>query len=165
MLCSGDNKEFCGGPNRLTTWSFSNVTATPAYLGCFAEGNPRTLNGTSYSDASGMTNEACVSFCAAKGYALAGMEATKVDQGTMPQVCPEKQSWIRLMRQECRCGSTLNQALAVDPARCSATKCNGNNGEQCGGDLALSVWTTANGTAVLTGSAPTKRDGPKRLSY
>jgi hypothetical protein len=85
MTCSGNDKRTCGGPSRLTTWSFANQTAAPAYVGCFAEGSPRTLNGTSYSDAS-MTNEGCVAYCGGKGFAFAGMEFTQVDQGTMPQV-------------------------------------------------------------------------------
>ena len=38
MLCSGNNTQYCGGPNRLNLYSFTNAPATPSWksLGCYS---------------------------------------------------------------------------------------------------------------------------------
>ena len=37
-------------------------------------GNPRTLNGASYTDGTSMTEDSCVSYCKGKNYTYAGTE-------------------------------------------------------------------------------------------
>ena len=98
MICSGTISStspfapftnVCGGPNRLSLWNNTAITAPPppipftagvtagtnVYLGCAAEpaSGGRALASASFRDTTGMTNEACSNYCASKGFALFGM--------------------------------------------------------------------------------------------
>lgn len=44
------------------------------YQGCYTDGNPRTLQGPYYVNATGMTGPQCIAYCDSKGYIYAGTE-------------------------------------------------------------------------------------------
>lgn len=121
-----------------TTSTAAATTPTASYVppkgyrACYSDGGfPRTLNGTTvYTDAA-MTNEMCITRCAAQGFALAGTEYNR----------------------ECYCGNYLNLASQIAESRCS-WECFGNKDAKCGGSFALSIYETNNGTVITTGQAP-----------
>jgi len=105
------------------------------YLGCSNDiTSDRALNGASYTDTTGMTNQACQAFCASKNFPLAGTE----------------------YGSECWCGQNLEATAALGQS-CNGIICSGNSSQLCGGRSRLSVWnstaykaatTIAPGTAV-----------------
>ncbi|BFZ57703.1 hypothetical protein PYCC9005_004756 [Savitreella phatthalungensis] len=110
--CGGDSSEVCGGDNKL---SIQQISYSYQY-GCSVDDiNYRSLNGASTSSDS-MTNSLCSEFCGAQGFALYGTEYGR----------------------ECYCGNALRLSGS---ATCN-TPCAGNTNEICGGNLALSVYTT-----------------------
>ena len=82
MRCQGNEPEICGGPNALSLYnatSFRPPTVNSLIDGYTAQRcltdpatTGRSLGGQSYSDASGMTQENCVRFCANNDYIYAG---------------------------------------------------------------------------------------------
>ena len=93
MTCDGNAAEICGGPDRLTLYSYSSGGSTPtstttassptgtgnplpgwSFLGCYTDSvSARTLpNNEPVSG--GMTNEGCQNACLAAGYSIAGTE-------------------------------------------------------------------------------------------
>ena len=111
--CSGNGNEICGGDNAI-----SLVKLTPTYsTGCQVDDiNYRSLDGASFTSSS-MTVELCSSFCASRGFSLAGTEYAS----------------------ECYCGNVLR---LNGPATCDMA-CSGNSAEICGGGNALSVVSTS----------------------
>ncbi|HKI86873.1 MAG TPA: WSC domain-containing protein [Thermoanaerobaculia bacterium] len=96
------------------------------YVGCFAEsrnadvtglGN-RVLGGAMIPNDPGMNVEKCVSFCASKGYAYAGLQYA---------------AW-------CFCGNSYATEGSAD--NCNMA-CSGNGAEACGGPWANSVYRTS----------------------
>ena len=98
-----------------------------AFVGCSPEarraddGLGRTLTGASLAQ-DGMTNEVCLDFCRAKGYAYAGTE----------------------YRRECYCGNSVAptrqpKTTLVSLKDCSLT-CLGNTAQYCGGQSWLSLY-------------------------
>ena len=78
----------------------------------------RTIDAAGTVDTVGMTVEACLTFCASKGYPYAGLE----------------------YYHECFCGATLAPTSAEAPdAQCQAP-CAGNANEACGGGSRLSLY-------------------------
>ncbi len=109
-----------------TTTSSTTFVPTPgqtinswAYLGCANETAPRALSGASFTNSTGMTVEACQSFCSSPkiNYGLAGIE----------------------YGQECFCGNGLQNYAAVGQTGCNMA-CKGNTSEICGGSSRLSVY-------------------------
>ncbi|KAK4170003.1 WSC domain-containing protein [Cladorrhinum sp. PSN259] len=119
-----------------TTTATSTATARPytdetsngwRFIGCAPEerwttdGAFRTLSGAMFSSGT-MTNEACLAFCDARGFAYGGTE------------------WSR----ECWCGNSY--APTRQPATTLASlascnyRCTGNNLQYCGGDAWLSLY-------------------------
>lgn len=72
--CPGST-EFCGGSWKIQVYSYKAPTAVSGWTlqGCVSDGSARALTGAAWSSIS-MTSAKCVSFCAGKGYALAGVE-------------------------------------------------------------------------------------------
>ncbi|EHY53376.1 hypothetical protein ABEF92_001228 [Exophiala dermatitidis] len=97
-----------------------------------------------------MTNDACVSFCDGRGFAVAGTENAG----------------------QCFCGSDADIAaattLAEDKCNMVCTGASGSNQEICGGSAALSVWLKKGGDATTTvasndtSSAAASAGGTKR---
>ncbi|XDG07297.1 hypothetical protein ABKA04_006912 [Annulohypoxylon sp. FPYF3050] len=109
---------------------------TFAYAGCATDGNPRTLNGYSFS-ANNMTVESCTSTCKDQGYQLAGLEFSR----------------------ECYCGSSIVATLDD----CSSTPkmvCAGNTSEWCGAPSLLTIWNdTSYSGAPLIANRSTINNG------
>ncbi|KAM0309892.1 hypothetical protein ACHAO8_008647 [Botrytis cinerea] len=70
----------CGATTTIGTpmWPYTDVTKSKsfAYMGCGFDtpGQPRTLQGDSLQDNTGMTVEKCIDFCNSKGFSIAGLE-------------------------------------------------------------------------------------------
>ncbi|TGO48765.1 hypothetical protein BCON_0230g00080 [Botryotinia convoluta] len=70
----------CGATTTIGTpmWPYTDVTKSKsfAYMGCGFDtpGQPRTLQGDSLQDNTGMTIEKCIDFCNSKGFSIAGLE-------------------------------------------------------------------------------------------
>jgi hypothetical protein len=88
MPCGGNSTEFCGGPNRLSVYSNSNITVIPvptpqnsslpgdwAYQGCYTD-NGVGGRAFTYQIISLTNNSAtsCLSQCSAYGFSAGGME-------------------------------------------------------------------------------------------
>ena len=52
----------------------SILLGTWAYQGCYTDTGARVLSGSSYVNATGMTDESCIKFCDGLGYYYAGSE-------------------------------------------------------------------------------------------
>ncbi|KAF7887425.1 hypothetical protein EAF00_009719 [Botryotinia globosa] len=70
----------CGATTTIGTpmWPYTDVTKSKsfAYMGCGYDtpGQPRTLQGDSLQDITGMTIEKCIDYCNSKGFSIAGLE-------------------------------------------------------------------------------------------
>ncbi|KAN0099930.1 WSC-domain protein [Hyaloscypha variabilis] len=107
-----------------------------SYQGCYIEVG-RTLNGASYSNATDMTDETCISYCSALGFLYAGTEYAS----------------------QCFCDSKIapGATLAADPSDCNMA-CTGNATEPCGGPDRLSLfWSGQTG--------PVTDPGPPNWAY
>lgn len=138
MSCAGDPTQTCGGRSRLSVYNNTAVSPPGAksvvgggyvYQGCYTDpsGSQRTLSGYSTSGAA-MTQELCVSTCAARGYTFAGVEYAR----------------------ECYCSNVLGTvangglgARAVE-GDCNLV-CTGNGDEICGGSSRIGVWMSGGG--------------------
>lgn len=111
----------------------STLTSAPAtisgysYAGCYADQeSSRVLSGIEFADVGigKVSNSACVAYCEAKGFGVAGTE----------------------YGGQCFCGSGVpNQTL--DESKCNM-KCEGNESEVCGGGMALSVYSKGSASKV-----------------
>lgn len=106
-----------------------NVTVTlPAgwsYAGCYTDAvNPRSLGTTGVLfagiGAGKVTSSACVAYCAAAGYSIAGTE----------------------FGSQCFCDNELTNSARAANSVCDMP-CQGNAAEVCGGAAALSVFSTS----------------------
>ncbi|KXX74964.1 putative fungistatic metabolite [Madurella mycetomatis] len=98
------------------------------YEGCYTDVPGRTLTGASYADGEAMTNEACMAFCASRGFQYAGTEYSV----------------------ECFCGNSLSAGSEqVDDAVCSMA-CSGDATQPCGAGGRLSLFHTS----VVVGPQP-----------
>ncbi|KAK3941138.1 WSC-domain-containing protein [Diplogelasinospora grovesii] len=107
------------------------------YLGCYVDlyHQQRTLTGPSYSDAAGMTWEACAAFCAGSNY-------FGTEYGT-----------------ECYCGSSLDQSLKADETECNAP-CAGDATEYCGASFRLDIFQNQDYTPPATPTDPATPPAP-----
>lgn len=160
MTCNGNATEYCGGPNRLTTYKLNSTSTTtgtlstspsatattpagPAiknpvgtwsYYGCMTEAtNGRALNGLQNPvGGATLTLEKCATACT--GYTYFGTEYSG----------------------ECYCGNTFNAGSVLaaggsDPnANGCSMLCNGDKLEYCGGPNRLSAYKT---NSTLTSSS------------
>jgi Domain of unknown function (DUF1996)/WSC domain len=106
------------------------------YLGCTVDtGRPRTLSGAGYTDATGMTIDACQAYCASKNSPIAGLKYGR----------------------ECQCGSTIASTNPLqDVASCAAAgkmRCAGNDTQICGATNLLTLWKNTNPSAPQVSSA------------
>ncbi|KAL2165179.1 hypothetical protein VTH06DRAFT_475 [Thermothelomyces fergusii] len=88
------------------------------YQGCYTDVPGRTINGASYADGANMTNAACTSYCASKGFRYAGTEFSV----------------------ECFCGNILASGTEkLADSECNMP-CSGDAGEPCGAGAKLSLF-------------------------
>lgn len=89
-----------------------------SYAGCYADQEPsRVLSGVEFAGIGKVTNTACVAYCSAKGYSVAGTE----------------------YGGQCFCGENV-PSQTLDANKCNMA-CAGDGNETCGGGLALSVYS------------------------
>ncbi|KAI9648319.1 hypothetical protein NHQ30_002952 [Ciborinia camelliae] len=92
------------------------------YAGCYADQEPnRSLSGIEFANlgVDAVSNTACVTYCSAKGFSVAGTE----------------------YGGQCFCGDSL-PTKTLEASECNMA-CDGNGTETCGGGLALSVYSKA----------------------
>ncbi|MCJ1314408.1 hypothetical protein MMC25_008090 [Agyrium rufum] len=145
MACSGNATEPCGGPNRLTVFNHSTISAPPppshdpgppgwSFLGCYVDGTARTLTTPMAVTGGGsaMTVALCTSACSNGKYSYAGLEYAG----------------------ECYCGNAFSNGGGPAPDGLSGCNmlCNGNSSEYCGGPNRLDTYATT-GTKVTSSSA------------
>jgi hypothetical protein len=137
MPCAGNPaNETCGGSARVSVYNNSLLVPPShkpriasgtgvgeyAFLGCFTDMGPRTLQGYGFS-APNMTQEVCVGACAARGWRAAGVEYA----------------------EQCFCGSEVNVSgdgkggVKVAEGEC-AMLCKGDRAEFCGASSRIGVW-------------------------
>ncbi|KAK8872836.1 glyoxal oxidase [Apiospora arundinis] len=164
MVCTGNQTEICGGPDRLNVYGFGGATgpspapttttgpvaptSTPAgpsqpkswgnyvWYGCQLEQNGRTLQLANYAD-NGMTIETCGAFCSGKGATYFGTEYGR----------------------ECYCGNSFLNGPQPAPASDCSQPCAGNPNEYCGNGNRLSVYVR-NGTAIPSSSSSVPGNTP-----
>ncbi|KAF8853757.1 WSC-domain protein [Acephala macrosclerotiorum] len=96
----------------------SNLPGTWNYQGCYTDVG-RTLTGTSYTNTTGMTDEACVAYCNINEFIYAGTEYSS----------------------QCFCGATIaSAATLVNETTDCTMPCSGNFSEPCGGLSRLSIF-------------------------
>ncbi|KAK3325106.1 WSC domain-containing protein [Apodospora peruviana] len=147
--CNGDASELCGGGWAIDIYSSTTAASVPsgtptptvkpvagwAHVGCYTDAEDRTLPDKSTTDPGSMTSQECATFCAADGYAFAGVE----------------------YGQECWCGSALNSAATVSTG-CDHI-CDGDASARCGGGWNLDVYSKLPVTTpTLTTSSPPPGD-------
>ena len=131
--CAGNSSETCGGIDGsnnkyLSVWNSTSSAIPPTVVkqvgsypldNCYSDFNTtRALTGSTLTNATSMTVEACAEYCITKDYALAGLSYGKT----------------------CYCGSSLNVTAQVLPlAQCNML-CTGNRREFCGSYQTLLVY-------------------------
>ncbi|KAL0940159.1 copper radical oxidase [Colletotrichum truncatum] len=129
MLCSGNNTEYCGGPDRVNIYQSNSKAKTAGIIpsgwtaqGCVkdnVQGRALPMPIAVVGGPAGMTIEGCVIACLAAGYTVAGVEYA----------------------QECWCGNTIqNGGVATLPGDGCNMPCRGNTIETCGGSNRLNVY-------------------------
>ena len=129
-------------PSQTSTPSPPSSTSAPSgwtYVQCGTDSDQRALTGATFVDATGMTINKCLSYCATKGFKIGGVE----------------------VGAECWCGNSIsnNQGKKVADGECSSP-CRGDGAVgRCGGDWKISFYSTLTGSALSsafgTGSATT----------
>ncbi|ESZ92207.1 hypothetical protein SBOR_7416 [Sclerotinia borealis F-4128] len=124
-------------PSASATGSKTPTTSTSAaaisgytYAGCYADQEPtRALSGIKFANIGlgAVSNTACVSYCSTQGYSVAGTE----------------------YGGQCFCGDSVPSKV-LDKSLC-AMACDGDEGETCGGGLALSVYVKGEGKESKSG--------------
>ncbi|KAH7084811.1 copper radical oxidase-like protein [Paraphoma chrysanthemicola] len=154
MACNGDQTEICGGPNRLSLFTYytggeatltSSGAATPTppsatglpkdfgYKGCYVDGAGYRIMNFQQPDDQTMTIASCASRCAAAGYEIAGMQ----------------------YNYQCFCDNMLRMggSPASSENECN-TKCAGDASQTCGGPSRLSIWSSQTTLKVIQAPKP-----------
>ncbi|TVY62784.1 WSC domain-containing protein [Lachnellula suecica] len=105
-----------------STGSGSTVADGWSYTGCYADTTARVLSGITLANVGqhAVTNTKCVSYCAARGFSMAGTE----------------------YGGQCFCGNSMSTVTKLDDSKC-AMPCEGDASQTCGGGMALSVYSQA----------------------
>ncbi|TAQ84697.1 hypothetical protein B7494_g6971 [Chlorociboria aeruginascens] len=119
-------KSGCGATTVISPPQQPSVDLTQSkdfrFLGCGTDpaGQPRTLQGADYTNATSMTVELCVDFCISKGFSVAGVEFTT----------------------QCFCDNSIPNDRLPDPTLMGncAMPCAGNDKEVCGGAALISLY-------------------------
>ncbi|KAJ7635293.1 galactose oxidase [Roridomyces roridus] len=87
-------------------------------IGCYTDGNPRTLTGATTVDTTNMTVENCIAFCDGQNFIFAGVE----------------------FAQECYCDDHIENSGVSAPITDCNMACTGDPAESCGGPGRLNVF-------------------------
>ncbi|KAK5990459.1 WSC domain-containing protein [Cladobotryum mycophilum] len=139
--CGGNATEACGGPNRLTLYTTTQISGPQVNpgpdgwvsQGCYTEGTTGRALTTGLNSVPGnqMTVAKCTAGCKAGGFNYAGVE----------------------YGGECYCGKQISNGAVPATSGCTMT-CNGNSTEFCGGGGRLNLYS--NGAV----STPSSTSGP-----
>ncbi|KAK6538689.1 hypothetical protein TWF694_010263 [Orbilia ellipsospora] len=138
VSCSGDGSSNCGGSTAFSVYQDPTLPATfdatkeatnYQYQGCFFDDPERiirfaypVLDNLNNAGTNTMTIESCLAGCAAKGYALAGLEYART----------------------CWCGGNLRPGAAKASTMSCNMLCTGDKTEGCGGTWAIDVYYNPN---------------------
>ncbi|XP_076108178.1 uncharacterized protein LOC143076337 isoform X2 [Mytilus galloprovincialis] len=115
--CSGNKRQTCGGPWRISIYTAPEDVAESGYIGCYQDDSTRILHNEVLKD-KGMTVQKCRQFCGKKGFKFAGVE----------------------YGYECFCGNDLRKDRKRKESDCK-TPCSGNKRQTCGGPWRISIYT------------------------
>ncbi|KAI9643951.1 hypothetical protein NHQ30_007302 [Ciborinia camelliae] len=126
----------CGATTTIGTpmWPYTDMTKSKgfAYIGCGYDlaGQPRTLQGASETNSTGMTIETCIDFCNSQGFSVAGLEYST----------------------QCFCGNSVAADRAPTPGLVGGCNmpCSGNNQEICGGSALISLYQKCSSSSSCT---------------
>lgn len=124
LKCAGNPRETCGGNLRLSVYDSELDLSRDKYLGCYQERSPtaRLFNGAVENYPGTLTNQKCADFCRSKGFSYSGTQ----------------------YKRECFCSNERPHFKSLaDEEECS-DKCEGDEGENCGGNYRLSVYDLFN---------------------
>lgn len=163
MTCNGNATEYCGGPNRLSTYqknstlSASTSTSASATAATSTSAIPSATGPITVQNLAGYSYLGCYSEATA-GRALTGFANPIPGNTVTVEACAKGCAQFTYFgveySGECYCGNTLAQGSALvagnTPAvtQCDMT-CNGNSTEFCGGPNRLNMYQKA-GTSVTS---------------
>jgi hypothetical protein len=181
MACSGDAKEICGGPNRLTLFSLNAaVSSTAIASSSTSASTPVTASSTSAAASSSVISSSTTSATSVAtglpaGWSYAGCYAESAagrimnnqqddDPKTTVESCVSKCVALGYKvagieyGYQCFCDNNLRNdaALATSETQC-AMPCPGNTKETCGDGNRVSVYNT--GALVVFSTPVTKKTG------
>ncbi|VDH98576.1 Hypothetical predicted protein, partial [Mytilus galloprovincialis] len=122
--CSGNKRQTCGGPWRISIYTAPEDVDESGYIGCYQDDSTRILHNEVLKD-KGMTVQKCKQFCGKKGFKFAGVE----------------------YGYECFCGNDLRKDRKRKESDCK-TPCSGNKRQTCGGPWRISIYTEYRGDGV-----------------
>ncbi|KAF8129080.1 copper radical oxidase-like protein [Boletus edulis] len=151
MTCAGNSSEYCGGPDRLDVYNYTQPLGTTGsggstggggngvpspvrtglpknftYAACYVDNaNGRILGNE--NDNSSTTVESCIAYCSSSNFTLAGVEYST----------------------QCFCGNELVDGAVKAPDSDCNMACGGNSAEACGGPNRLSVYTSTGTVTAL----------------
>lgn len=100
------------------------------YAGCFKDASDRTLSKVIRPDIGTVSNAKCISHCKSQGFSLAGTE----------------------YGGECYCGNELVGSEKLDASQCHMA-CTEDSADVCGGDWALSVYSSDDKVTLTSSKA------------
>ena len=114
----------------------SNLPTGWTYQGCYSDAvSDRVLSGASYTNASSMTQESCITYCSSAGYSVAGVEYS----------------------DECYCDHELASSSTKEADADCNMACSGDSAEVCGAGNRLTVFSTE--------AAPIANPGPDGWAF
>lgn len=160
MLCTGNNSEYCGGPNRLNLYNYTGtspnknsasgvqpVTGLPGnwtYNGCWIDNANGRVFTKQFDDNPTLTTLGCTQSCSALNYTIAGLE------------------WS----VQCMCGNYLVGGAVKEPDESTCNMgCGGSKTEECGGPNRLSVYSSTGNVTALPVAVPLKDNLPGQWKY
>ncbi|ORX38365.1 hypothetical protein BD324DRAFT_578097 [Kockovaella imperatae] len=125
MACSGNSRQLCGGPDRLTLFTNTKAPSSTPVLptgwtanGCWTEANNmRALANYSYAS-NNMTAQNCIAACSSRGYKYAGAEYAS----------------------QCYCGNVFQSGSVQAATSDCNMACTGASAQFCGGPNRLTTW-------------------------
>ena len=163
MTCNGAPTEYCGGPNRLSTYKKNSTlsasgSASPT---ASASATPTPTGPITFKNITGYTYLGCYSEATA-GRALSGLAnpipGNTVTPNTCAKACGAFQYFGVEYSGECYCGNNINAGSALvagntpDVTQCDMT-CSGDSTEYCGGPNRLNMYQKAISSSAASASS------------
>ncbi|KAL9602500.1 MAG: hypothetical protein Q9219_001794 [cf. Caloplaca sp. 3 TL-2023] len=175
MLCNGDQLEYCGGPNRLSTYKTNSSLASSSSAtttGTTATGTSSATTSSTPTPTGPITVQSLTGYlylgCYSEGTnnrALSDLQnpivAAKVSVEACSAACSKYTYFGVEYSGECYCGNTINTGSAKIAGNTEAVTgcnmlCNANATEYCGGPNRLNMYqkaSTSTSSAVTASSA------------